>query len=202
MDIRRFICGAFSTNSYLLTEGDQCILIDPASKPEKMIEVLKDKSLVAILLTHGHFDHIKAVDGLYDKYQCPIYLGKEDKDLIKDKHAAESFMISNCPTVTRPIEFYKEGNMEIGPFSFEVIFTPGHTPGSVCLKFGNDLFTGDTLFRLSAGRTDLKGGDNSALKSSLRIINNLEGDLIIHPGHDDESDLDFEKANNPFLTNL
>lgn len=202
MKIKRIIAGAFQTNTYLLEINDEAILIDPASKPEKLIEMLGDKKLIAILLTHGHFDHIKAVDGLYDKYKCPIFLNEEDKELVKDKHAAESFMISNCPTISKPLTYLKEEKMKIGDFEFEVIFTPGHTKGSVCFKFKEDLFTGDTLFRGSVGRTDLKGGDNSKLKNSLRIIKELDGSLIVHPGHDEQSILDFELVTNPYLNNL
>lgn len=202
MDIKRIVCGMFETNSYMLEDGEYALLVDPASKAEKMIDLLGDKKLIGILLTHGHFDHIKAVDGLFDKYNCPIYLNKLDEELVKDKHAAESFRITNCPTVSKPITFLSEGEMNIGPFKFDVIFTPGHTEGSVCYKFENDIFTGDTLFRCSVGRTDLKGGDNSKLKSSLRIIKNISENLIVHPGHEEESSLDYERLNNPYLYNL
>lgn len=202
MEVKRIVCGVFQTNTYLLEIDDKALLIDPASKPEKMIDILGDKKLLGILLTHGHFDHIKAVDGLYEKYKCPIYLNEEDAELVKDKHAAESFMISNCPTISKPITSLKEEKMNIGPFEFEVIFTPGHTKGSVCFKFENDLFTGDTLFKCGVGRTDLKGGDNKALKSSLRILKDLDSNLFIHPGHDDQSLLEYEKMNNPYLYNL
>lgn len=202
MEVKRIVCGVFQTNTYLLEIDDEALLIDPASKPEKIIDILGDKKLLGILLTHGHFDHIKAVDGLYEKYKCPIYLNEEDVELVKDKHAAESFMISNCPTISKPITSLKEEKMNIGPFEFEVIFTPGHTKGSVCFKFENDLFTGDTLFKCGVGRTDLKGGDNKALKSSLRILKNLDSNLFIHPGHDGQSLLEYEKMNNPYLYNL
>ena len=89
--------------------------------------------------------------------------------------------------------------MEIGPFRFEVIFTPGHTDGSVVYRFGDDLFTGDTLFHLSVGRTDLPGGNTSKLRSSLRYFASLDDDVVIHPGHEEESMIGYELRYNPFL---
>lgn len=199
MEIRRIIAGIFHTNTYLLTIGEFAIYIDPASKPIKMIEELGDKKLIGILLTHGHFDHIKAVDDLANKYKAPVYVHKDDEYLIRNRFQAKPFGILNSPYITSPVTYLQEGKMNIGPFEFETIFTPGHTKGSVCYKFDNDLFTGDTLFKESVGRTDLDGGDSTSLKSSLRILGAYSENLIIHPGHEDESCLDYEKKHNTYL---
>ncbi|MCR4632865.1 MAG: MBL fold metallo-hydrolase [Erysipelotrichaceae bacterium] len=197
MDITTFVMGPIATNTYLLTEGKEAILIDPASRADKVIEKLGDLDLKAVLLTHGHFDHIKACDGLYDKYHCPIYLNTADEQLARDKHSGAGFGL--VAYISCPIVPLKEGKMEIGPFHFEVIFTPGHTPGSVIFVFENHIFTGDTLFRGSVGRTDLKGGDAGTLKESLRIFKGFDKEYFILPGHDDPSTLSFELANNWFL---
>lgn len=199
MEVKRLVTGIFQTNTYLLTIDDKCLLIDPACKAEKLYPLLEDKKLLAVLLTHGHFDHIKACDDLYHKYNVPIYLNKEDVDLTKDNSQGKAFGLDNVPTISVPTINLKEGLTNIGPFSFEVIYTPGHTKGSVCFKFVDEIFTGDTLFRLSAGRTDLKGGDASSLKASLRILKDLNPSLIVYPGHDEQSTLEFEINNNPFM---
>lgn len=199
MKIERYIVGIFQTNTYLLSIDNKCILIDPAAKAEKLIEILGEKELIAILLTHGHFDHIKAVDALYKKYKCPVYISKDDEVLSRDKSQGETFSIPIASSIGVPETFLKEGMMQIGPFKLEVIFTPGHTKGSVCYRFDNDLFTGDTLFRNSAGRTDLFSGSDRELKSSLRILKDINDNVNIYPGHDEPSTLDEEKINNPYL---
>ena len=197
MEIETYVMGPIATNTYLLSEGNDVIVIDPASKPEKMIEKINGRNLLAVLLTHGHFDHIKACDGLFEKYGCPIYLHKDDEELARDKYSGADFGLVSY--ISCPIEELKEGKMKIGPFEFEVIFTPGHTPGSVIFVFDHYIFTGDTLFRGSVGRTDLKGGDARTLKESLRVFKSFKEEYFILPGHDDPSTLSFELANNWYL---
>jgi len=189
--------GPIETNTYVLVIDDEALIIDPAGKGEKVIELLKDLKLQGILLTHGHFDHIKACDELHEHYGCPIYLMKEDEELARDKYSGESFGLTSY--IYSPIEYLNEGQMSIGKFKFEVIKTPGHTEGSCLYKFDKDLFTGDTLFKMSIGRTDLKGGDHRKIKQSLQIIKSLDPGLIVHPGHESESILSFELENNPYL---
>lgn len=197
MEIKTFVLGPISTNTYLLTEGNDALLIDPASKPEKLIDILGDLNLKGILLTHGHFDHIKAVDGLYEKYKCPVYLHQDDEILARDKYSGSMFGLVSyitCETIK-----LSEGKQNIGPFNFEVIFTPGHTEGSVIYVFEDAIFTGDTLFKGSAGRTDLKGGDERKLRESLRIFKNLNKDYKIYPGHEESTTILDELANNYYL---
>lgn len=202
MQIKRFVLGVFATNTYLLEKDNKCILIDPASKSDKLIDILGDKKLVAILLTHGHLDHIKAVDGLYKKYKCPIYLNEFDEALARDKSQGIKFGLDISSYISCPITYLKEGPLTIDNFNFEVIFTPGHTKGSVCYIIDNCLFSGDTLFKLSAGRTDLDSGSEKDLRKSLKILKGINSNLIVYPGHEEESSLDFEKDNNPYFRNL
>lgn len=197
MEIKTFVLGPLQTNTYLLSIDDKAILIDPASKPEKCIELLGDKKLIAILLTHGHFDHIKAVDGLYKQYKCPVYLHKDDEYLARDKKSGEDFgLVSyiSCPTI-----HINEGHNKIDPFEFDTIYTPGHTKGSVLYMFDDSIFTGDTLFKGSVGRTDLDGGNQSELIRSLRFFNSLNKDYYIYPGHDQPTTLLNELRYNPYL---
>ena len=197
MEIKTFVLGPVATNTYLLIEGDKALLIDPASKAEKLIELLGDLDLVGILLTHGHFDHIKAVDGLHEHYHCPVYIHEADEALARDKYSGASFGLTAY--ISCPVEHLKEGKMKIDPFEFEVVFTPGHTPGSVTFIFDEALFSGDTLFKCSVGRTDLEGGNASVLRESLRIFKNMEKDYFIYPGHDAPTRLSYELLYNPFM---
>ena len=105
MDIRTYVMGPIATNTYVLVSGNEAIIIDPASKPEKMIEKLGDLDLKAVLLTHGHFDHIKACDGLYEKYHCPIYLHEDDEELARDKNSGADFgLVSYISCKTLPLK--------------------------------------------------------------------------------------------------
>lgn len=199
MKIERYVTGAVSTNTYLLIEDDKYLIIDPSGKAENIIKHINGKVL-AILLTHGHFDHIKAVDDLYDMYQCPIYLNEGDNDLvdpISSKKTNAYFGMHG--SISRPITNISEGHYEIGPFSFDVMETPGHTQGSIIYIFDDNIFTGDTLFKGSIGRTDLYGGNFSQLKQSLRVFNNFKHDYNIYPGHDEATTLERELKSNPYL---
>lgn len=199
MKIEKYVMGLFGTNTYLISNDEKVILIDPACKAEKMIEILGERKLLGILLTHGHLDHIKAVDGLVKKYNCPVYLSEADKKLSQDRTQGYPFGIDNSPVVNSKTIDYPEGELKIDDFLFEITHTPGHTEGSVVIKIDNDLFSGDTLFSMSVGRTDLEGGSNSKLKSSLRLLMEMDDNLTVHPGHESETTLGFEKQNNPFL---
>lgn len=197
MEVQTFVLGPIATNTYLITEGNDALLIDPASKAEKLIEILGNLNLRAILLTHGHFDHIKAVDGLYEKYKCPVYLNAEDEKLARDKYSGKDFGLVSyitCPTIN-----LKEGKQSIQSFAFDVVFTPGHTEGSVIYVFDKWMFTGDTLFKGSIGRTDLEGGDARKLKDSLNAFKQFKKDYIIYPGHDNSTTLLDELNNNYYL---
>lgn len=198
MEIKRYIMGPLETNTYILVQDEEALIIDPAGKVEKIIELLGDLNLQGILLTHGHFDHIRACDELHEHFGCPIYLMEEDEEQARNKMSGASFGFTSY--IYSPIEHLKEGIMNIGKFSFEVIKTPGHTEGSCLFKFDNDLFTGDTLFKMSIGRTDLLGGSNKKMKQSLGLIKQLDPKLIVHPGHEAESTLEFELLNNPYLS--
>ena len=187
------------TNTYILSKGNDVIIIDPACKIEKLEPYIKDKNVLAVLLTHGHFDHIKTVDSLYNKYKLPVYVHKDDEHLIRDKNQSTNFGLSEVIYVSSPCLYYEEGSIRIGDFTFDVIYTPGHTKGSVCIAIEDYLFTGDTLFRLSVGRTDLDGGSASNLRNSLRILSNIQKDYIVCPGHDAQTRLEIEKRENIYL---
>ena len=119
--------------------------------------------------------------------------------MTKDGSSGKVFGLQYVPTISVPLVKLKEGKYEMGPFKFEVIYTPGHSKGSVCYLFKDCIFTGDTLFRLACGRTDLIGGSNSEIKHSLKLLSALDPNLIVYPGHDESSVLAFEIENNPYM---
>lgn len=202
MEIIRQNMGLYGTNTYLLSDGSDCLVIDPAGRLSALEKLIGDKKPLAILLTHGHFDHIKGVDELYKKYHLPIYLHEEDFVMTDVKGQLKDYAYNRLAHISSPLIALKEGRMEIGSFKFEVIFTPGHTQGSVCFLFDQDLFCGDTLFKGVIGRCDLYGGNASAMKQSLRLLAHYNPEIRLHPGHDEESTMAYELANNPFMRQL
>ena len=191
MNIRNLTLGLYQTNTYLLANDTEAVVIDPGYEADTILDALASKTLKAILLTHGHFDHVGAVKELVAETGCEVWI-----------HAAESTM---PPMVTAgPLYFthtYDEGDTvsPIAGLELTVLHTPGHTPGSVCLLMGNEMFSGDTLFACSFGRTDLPGGDPRKMMESLRRLASLQGNFFIHPGHGGSTTLDAEKRFNPYM---
>ena len=190
-------------NCYLLVDektGESAI-VDPAYYSEKIAESFKEAGmgkLKYILLTHGHFDHILAVGDLRG-IKVPVAIHEADAHMLTERDMF-SAIIPYDPRPFEPAEFTfsKEGQYSVAGFDFYVIPTPGHTKGSVCYVFDGMMFTGDTLFKNSIGRTDL-GGDEEAMMRSLRALRNLPGDYDIYPGHDSPTTLDDERRYNTYL---
>lgn len=192
MNITAIPLGMLQTNCYILSEGDRCLVIDPGDEPEKVLAFLEKKGLTleAILLTHGHFDHVGAVKTLAAETDCRVFLCQEDLSLPRTMTAGPLYHT----------DFYGEGDkLTLAGMTFEVLHTPGHTPGSVCLRFGQHLFSGDTLFAGSCGRTDFPGSEPAAMVRSLRRLSQLEEDLRVYPGHGESTTIGEEKRYNPYL---
>ena len=191
MNIRKLTLGLYQTNTYLLANDTEAVVIDPGYEADTILDALAGRTLKAILLTHGHFDHVGAVKELVAETGCQVWI-----------HAAEATM---PPMVTAgPLYFthtYDEGDTisPIEGLELTVLHTPGHTPGSVCLLMGKEMFSGDTLFACSFGRTDLPGGDPRKMMESLRRLASLQGNFFIHPGHGGSTTLDAEKRFNPYM---
>ena len=194
LNIRTLPLGAYQTNTYLVWDeaSSACVVIDPGYQPETILSEVKKlgKEISAIFLTHGHFDHVGAVRELVANVECPVYLNECDLSMPSQMTAGPLYYTNT----------YGEGDfVEAAGLSFKVLHTPGHTPGSVCLMCENAIFSGDTLFWGSCGRTDLPGGSWVTIRKSLLRLAELSGDYDVYPGHGDATTLSFERKMNPYM---
>ena len=202
--------GPMQTNCYVLSEEQSCIIFDPGEEPQKIIQYIQTQKLkpLAVLLTHAHFDHIGAVDAIREQYQIPAYIHeKEAKWLMNPELNGSQKWFPDNPLCQKPAEHLLSGEkeIEIGPFHFLLLETPGHSPGSITyyLKENGMVFSGDVLFQNSVGRTDLPGGNQTLLfKSIIDKLLTLSDDTIVCPGHGPVTTIEDEKKNNPFLKGL
>ena len=164
------------------------LIVDPGSEPQIIQNFIDDARLdpIAIVNTHGHFDHVGAVDSIMKTYKIPFLLSNGDAKLLKQANIYQRlFQGSNpipIPEITTPIGT-SNSDLKIGPFSLRVIATPGHTKGSVCLIIGKQMFSGDTILAGGFGRTVLPGGDPKAMSQSAAALRDLDGSLTVWPGH-------------------
>lgn len=186
--------GIYFVNCYLIHEENSksCVCIDPGGNANKVLKFLDEQGLAleAILLTHGHFDHVGAVKELAETTGCRVYLHSDDLLLPENFTAGPLYYTHH----------YDEGDvLELAGLTIRVLHTPGHTGGSVCLLVDDVIFSGDTLFCHSCGRTDLPGGDPDAIMKSLARLKALEGDYRVCPGHNRATTLAVEREYNPFM---
>lgn len=189
--------GAYQTNCYLVWEDGShgCVVIDPGYEPETVLHRANElgKRIEAILLTHGHFDHVGGVRQLAADTGCSVYLCADDLSMPEQMTAGPLYYTHT----------YAEGDvLKLAGAAFRVIHTPGHTPGSVCLICGDAMFSGDTLFADSCGRTDLPGGSWAAILQSLKRLGQMEQNYAVYPGHGESTTLETEKRYNPYLKGL
>lgn len=186
--------GLYQTNCYIIhdTQSDRCCVIDPGYEADTILKKLDSLGLTleAVLLTHGHFDHVGAVKELAAETQCDVYIHPEDLSLPPMMTAGPLYYTKT----------YAEGaQLKLAGLEIGVLHTPGHTPGSVCLLAENTIFSGDTLFQGSCGRTDLPGGDWATILKSLHRLSLLEGNFWVYPGHGGSTTLREERQYNPYL---
>lgn len=195
----------FASDCWLLFDpvSGEAAVIDPSAPCEEIGQALRENCLTLrwILFTHGHFDHLFALDALRDASGAPAVIHEADASLLADPIANVSAIFLHENHIYRPAErTVREGDeLLLGAGAIRVLHTPGHTPGSVCYAAGDILFTGDTLFDCGMGRTDLPGGDSFVMRRSLERLSLLADGIRICPGHGAPSDMGTQKQNNPYL---
>ena len=203
MLIEQFIVGVLQTNAWLLTCGStgESVLIDPGGLSDRMLATVRKTKLKAVLLTHGHFDHIAGAEEIAATTGARIMIHDLDAPLLTDPYLNGSLMFGEPMRLGHATETVADGgSIAFGECSLKVLHTPGHTPGGVAYFDGsNNVFGGDTLFRLSVGRWDLPGGDYETLMRSLRTFLALDDHVTVHPGHGDITTVGFERRLNQFL---
>lgn len=202
MEIKRVFVGELYTNCYIVESETEVCVIDPGDNIEKILKHTKDKKIAKIILTHGHFDHIMAADKIRKISGAKIYISKEDACMLKDadKNLYNEFKKVNNGFLPIEPDCFFEDKVDICGYEFDVIKTPGHSDGSICLYFDKDLFSGDTLFEGTIGRCDY--GDYNKIKESLKKLMILDDDVKVHPGHGFSTTIGKERAENPFILEI
>ena len=204
MNIVKLILGELAANCYILeTPEKNAVVIDPGAEAEVITEELENRglTLTKILLTHGHFDHMGAAAELKERYGAQVYISAPDEELLDDKVKSVAYFLPHIPF--RPVKAdvrIREGDViSQDSMKISVIETPGHTAGSVCFITEDCIFTGDTLFHGSVGRTDLFSGDAKTETESVKRLAALEKNYKLYCGHGPDTDLDTERKFNPFI---
>lgn len=202
LKIQRFPVGILRTNSYLISYNDRGIIVDPGGISDKLDEnIRKLNGIDYIILTHGHFDHILEVKRYQNLTGAKIVIGKDEKDFPMDNslNLCSEFYKKGINNFSADILLKDGDTLNFNDKEIKVIFTPGHTIGSVCYFLDNNMFSGDTLFRGKVGRTDLATGNENDMLNSLRKIYDLETDYSVYPGHGLTTSLYREKSLNTGL---
>ena len=202
LKIHTLTLGLYQTNCYIVhdSEATTCAVIDPGYDAQTVLDAVSRLGLTvdAVLLTHGHFDHVGAVEQIVEATGCKLWMSESDWSQKISPMTAYFYPIANCDFTE--VWFCEDGEIiRAGGLSFHTLSTPGHTYGSVCFQCENALFTGDTLFAGSCGRTDLPGGNWATIQDSLIRLRELEGDFTVYPGHGDSTTLAAERQYNPYL---
>ena len=204
MKIEKIVEPYFGENMYILIDEEtkKCAVVDPGGASDKILNYIKINSLELeyILLTHGHGDHIGAVNTIKSRTNAKVVAHNDEQELLNDNRKNLSYSMHCGPQeLNADIYVHDKEKLELGNLKLSFIHTPGHTKGCMCIRVNDDMFTGDTLFAGSIGRTDLYGGDYKQIEKSLRKLAKYEDKVKIHPGHGPSSTLGIEKMSNPYM---
>ena len=201
MELHILPLGDYQTNTYIVSgDGKSCAVIDPGFEPQTILSKVRQLGLTveAVLLTHGHFDHVGGVKAILAATGCDLYLHRGDFDQPDDPMSRFCYPLAG--EALPGLRYADDGDLiAAGGLTFRVLSTPGHTKGSVCFQCEDRLFSGDTLFAGSCGRTDLPGGDWNTICRSLARLAALEEDLTVYPGHGPATTLQRERCVNPYM---
>lgn len=200
MKITKISVGDLQVNCYIVSKGNDAVVIDAGDQYEKIIKAANGKNIKAVLLTHGHFDHTGAVKELQEN-GAKVYISKEEEYMLCDSYACLSAPFGfPFNEITADFTFSDGDILDIAGISFKVILTPGHTSGSACFLVDDILFSGDTLFYHSVGRTDFPGGDFEVISKSIKEkLFNLPENTKVYAGHGEDTTIADEKQFNPFV---
>lgn len=206
MKIEHYVVGVVGTNCYFAIneQTKECIIIDPGDEAARLAEKIQAGGYTpaAILLTHAHFDHIMGVDALAGQYGIPVYVHADDADMLQQPEVNCGAMIGTRASAKADKQVHDGDTVNLAGMEIQVLHTPGHTPGGVCYYFPQEgvVFSGDTLFCESVGRTDLPGGSMSQLVRSVREkLFKLPDLTIVYPGHGEPTKIGTEKQYNSFI---
>lgn len=207
MKVGKFVLGPVATNCYIgiNEETKECFIVDPATCPPEFVSYIKNAGLTvkAVLLTHGHFDHIMGLDALLKEFSVPVYAHAAEREVLESEQLNSSASMLGQPYSFSGADYVtNRQELRIAGFEILVIYTPGHTIGGCCYYIEKEktLFSGDTLFHGSVGRTDLPTGSMGQLVSSVRDrLFVLPDDTQVYPGHMEETTIGYEKRYNPFI---
>lgn len=195
MKIKTIIAGMLENNIYIVSdETKECFIVDPGAGFAAVVSYIKKENLIpkAVLLTHGHHDHIGNVNELTCEFSIPVYVGAEDGELLENP--------KNGVKAVNEYKTLNDGdNLQIGNMQIAVITTPGHTKGGVCFLVGEELFTGDSIFKETIGRCDLYGGNYKTLLKSVEKVADMN--VRVYPGHGEHSTMAHERNFNPYFPN-
>ena len=204
MKIEKIVEPYFGENMYILIDEEtkKCAVVDPGGASDKILNYIRANALELeyIILTHGHGDHIGAVNKIKSQTNVKVIAHNDEKELLNDNRKNLSYAM-HCGKQELDADVYvnDKDKLELGNLKLSFIHTPGHTKGCMCIRVNDDMFTGDTLFAGNIGRTDLYSGDYNEIQKSLKKLSKFEDKVKIHPGHGPSSTLGIEKMSNPYM---
>ncbi len=205
MEIKVLTNGILGSNTYIVSSNKECVIIDCGNKPSEIIDEIKNGALNPkyIILTHGHADHTYYAAQIREATNATLCIHKDELALYRDpnENGYNSFGFSEDISVANPDKLLEDGDkLDLGDETIQIIHTPGHSLGGICILISDSIFTGDTLFQSSVGRTDLNGGSWSELVNSIKNkLYTLDDSIKVYPGHGMDSTIGFERENNPYV---